>query len=56
MTQHVEMIRAEDARVGLSLTMSKGTFDKLLKLSGAQTMEAWSRTITSLIEKGKSNV
>ncbi len=49
----IETIKSEDAKVGFSCTTDKATFDKLIKLSGAETMEAWSKTITSLIQKGK---
>jgi hypothetical protein len=49
----IETIKAEDAKVGFSCTADKATFDKLIKLSGAETMEAWSKTIRTLIQHAK---
>lgn len=45
-----EVIRSDDARVGISLTMTQATFRKLLKLSPTPDMEGWSKAIVKLIE------
>jgi hypothetical protein len=50
----IETIKSEDVQVGCSFTTDKTTFDRLLKMLGGAppTMESWSKTLTTLINKG----
>jgi len=52
-----QILKAEDHRVGVTVTMTQGTFNKLLKLTGPlpkfQEMDAWSDVVTGLIERAK---
>lgn len=48
-----EIIKADEARVGLTLTMTHSAFKKLLKLSATPNMDGWSKAVTKLIEGSK---
>lgn len=51
MTPKVEMVDADKAKVGLSITMTKKVFDKLDRLAAESSMEGWSAVIARLIER-----
>lgn len=52
-----QTLKADEHRVGLTVTMTQGTYKKLLKLCGPlppyQEMETWSDIVTGLIERAK---
>lgn len=47
----VQVVTADEARVGITATMTQATFKKLLKLAATPDMEGWSSVIAKLIEK-----
>lgn len=46
-----KVLKADEHRVGISLTMEQGTFKKLLKLSATPDMDGWSEALVRLIER-----
>lgn len=49
-----ESVKAVEIKVGLSIVLTKATFDKLNALASYTSMEGWSAVITKLVERAAS--
>lgn len=49
-----KVLKADEHRVGFTVTTTQATFKKLMKLAGkSATMDDWSAVVTRLIEKAE---